>query len=74
MKKVEKYIPAIIPFILGIGCFVAYGIIGSEIIPDGVLKEPFFLLPMGGVLIITSIISILASFFCSLYSRKKSDK
>jgi len=43
----KKYSLAIISVILGIGCMVAYSIIGSEVAPDGILVEPFFLIPIG---------------------------
>jgi hypothetical protein len=37
----KKYLFALIPFILGIGCFAAYIIIGSEVVLDGTLMEAF---------------------------------
>ncbi|WP_157843651.1 DUF3955 domain-containing protein, partial [Clostridium botulinum] len=39
----KKYILSIIPFVLAMGCVMAYNIIGSEVAPDGTLIEPFFL-------------------------------
>ena len=43
----KKYI-YILPFILGIFCFIISGISGSSIAPNGMLIEPFFfLIPIG---------------------------
>ena len=51
----KKYLFTIIPFILGVSCFVAFNIIGSEVAPDGTLVEPFYLIPTGFLLISISI-------------------
>jgi len=40
----KKYLLNLIPFILTALCFVAYNLIGSEVLPDGTLSEPFFLI------------------------------
>ncbi len=37
----------IITIVLGIACFFAFSIIGSEVDSDGILREPFFLVPIG---------------------------
>ena len=52
----KKYLLALIPFIIGIGCLVTYAIIRSEIAPDGTLLEPFFLIPMGYLFVAIGII------------------
>ena len=57
MKK--KFL-ILIPFIIGIGCMVAYSIIGSEIATDGTLLEPFYLIPMGYLFFAIGIILVLA--------------
>ena len=54
MKK--RYLIAIIPFVLGIGCFITYNVIGAEITADGTLVEPFVLLPLGWGLIVVGIV------------------
>ncbi|MEA2112573.1 MAG: DUF3955 domain-containing protein [Patescibacteria group bacterium] len=51
----KKYLLAIIFLVLGIGCAVAYKLIGSEVAPDGTLKEPFALIPLGWLFIIIGI-------------------
>jgi len=45
MKKI--YLIAIIPLALGLGCFIAYNVIGSSVAPDGTLIEAFGLIPIG---------------------------
>ncbi|OAB44721.1 DUF3955 domain-containing protein [Paenibacillus glacialis] len=65
----KKYLLALMSFIIGIGCLVTNGIIGSEVAPDGILKEPFFLIPIGYLFLVIGIILGLAvsigSFFRS---------
>ncbi|NUO75279.1 MAG: DUF3955 domain-containing protein [Lysobacter sp.] len=36
---------------LGSACFIVFGLIGSHVDSDGVLREPFALLPIGWALI-----------------------
>ncbi|MBU2037400.1 DUF3955 domain-containing protein [Patescibacteria group bacterium] len=55
MKKI--YLVAIIPFILGISCIIAYNIIGSSVAEDGTLVEPFALLPIGWLMLAIGIVS-----------------
>jgi hypothetical protein len=57
----KKYILALIPFILGIGCIVSFNSIGSTVASDGTLVEPFYLLPIGYSLIAIGIISLFVS-------------
>jgi hypothetical protein len=51
----KKY-SIILPFIFGIGCFIAYTFIGSYVDQDGLLQEPFFLIPIGFLFIFFGII------------------
>ena len=56
MKKIYLiYLIAIIPFILGICCGIAYGIIGSSVAPDGTLIEPFPLIAVGSSLTVLGL-------------------
>jgi hypothetical protein len=41
---------------LGIICFIVFEFAGSSVDKDGVLSEPFFLIPIGWGLILVSII------------------
>lgn len=49
-------------------CFISYHIIGSEVLPDGRLVEPFALLPIGYLFVLVLIISIVFNF---IFLRKK---
>lgn len=55
-----KYLPALTLFIVGIGCLIAHSIIGAKVGVDGTLIEPFFLLPVGYLLVALGIITGLA--------------
>lgn len=71
----KKYLFTMIPFILGIICFVSYNIIGSEVAPDGTLIEPFGLIPIGFLLISLSIIvSFIMSTWALFHNPTKIDK
>lgn len=71
----KKYLFASLSFIIGLGCFIAYRIIGSEIAPDGTLIEPFFLIPMGYLFFAIGIMIVLVVSVVSLYRKiKKTDK
>ena len=62
----KKYLLNLIPFILTALCFVAYNLIGSEVLPDGTLSEPFFLIPISWFFFLIGvawlIINIILSF------------
>ncbi|MEX0051725.1 DUF3955 domain-containing protein [Clostridium butyricum] len=62
----KKYLFNLIPFILTALCFVAYNLIGSEVLPDGTLSEPFFLIPISWFFFLIGvawlIINIILSF------------
>ncbi|MFU1794343.1 DUF3955 domain-containing protein [Paenibacillus azoreducens] len=51
-----KYLPALLLFIVGIGYLIAHSITGAQIGSDGILIEPFFLLPVGYLLAALGII------------------
>lgn len=62
----KKYLLNLIPFILTALCFVSYNLIGSEVLPDGTLSEPFFLIPISWFFFLIGvawlIINIILSF------------
>lgn len=71
----KKYLFTITPFILGVICFIAFNIIGSEVAPDGTLVEPFGLIPVGFLLISISLIaSFIMSTWALFHSPTKIDK
>lgn len=55
----KKNILNLIPFIITIGCFMAYSIIGDKILPDGTLVEPFFLIPTAWAFFFMGIIGLI---------------
>ncbi len=55
----RKYLVPLLFLFLGLACHATFGIIGTEIAPDGRLVEPFFLLPIGYLLDALSIIAFL---------------
>lgn len=64
----KRYLFSLISFIIGIGCMLAFNIIGSEIAPDGMLVEPFFLIPMGFLFVFIGVIS---SIITTLFFKSK---
>ena len=54
---------AAIAFILaGLGCLIAYSVIGSSVAEDGTLVEPFFLIPIAWILFLTGGMLAIAMF------------
>ena len=53
---------AIALIIAGLGCFVAFSVIGSEVAEDGTLVEPFFLIPLAWLLFLTGGMLAIATF------------
>ncbi|NKF07336.1 DUF3955 domain-containing protein [Clostridium gasigenes] len=71
----KKYILALIPFIIGVVCFITFEIIGSEVAADGTLVEPFFLIPIGFLfLAISVIITIVVRISAFYFNTKKITK
>ena len=71
----KKYLFTMIPFILGVICFVSYSIIGSEITSEGTLVEQCVLIPIGFLLIATSIIVLsIMSTWNLFHNQQKIDK
>ncbi|MGN9162367.1 DUF3955 domain-containing protein [Clostridium sulfidigenes] len=63
----KKYLFSILLVVASIACFTIFNVVGSEVLPDGTLSEPFFLIPIGflfaGIAIISAIIIYLVSKF-----------
>ena len=53
---------AIALIVAGLGCAVAYSLIGSSVAEDGTLVEPFFLIPIAWLLFLTGGILAIATF------------
>ena len=43
-------------------CFIAFNVIGSKVLPDGTLVEPFGLIPIGYLFVLVFIISLICNF------------
>lgn len=52
----KKYLFSIVSMIISIGCFIAFNLIGSEVLSGGTLSEPFFLIPIGFLFAIIAVI------------------
>lgn len=59
----KKYTISLATLALAILCVISYQIIGSEISADGTLIEPFFLIPMGYLFLLISLISSITITF-----------
>ncbi|QHI71648.1 DUF3955 domain-containing protein [Aminipila terrae] len=56
-------------------CFVSYNLIGSKLLPDGTLVEPFALIPIGYLFILLFIISLIFNLLFLLIAKlKKNNK
>lgn len=54
--RISLYV-MLISIIAGIGSFVLFTIIGSSIDSDGILQEPFFLVPIGYLFLLVGLVS-----------------
>ncbi len=61
-----KYKITITFLVLGILCFLSFRLIGSEIDENGILREPFFLIPIGWLFLFLGLFS----FLWILYKKK----
>ncbi len=61
----KKYLLSIIMAVVSIGCFITYNLIGSEVLADGTLSEPFYLIPLGYIFAAIAVISALIIFIKS---------
>jgi hypothetical protein len=53
---------AIALILAGLGCVIAYSAIGSSVAEDGTLVEPFFLIPIAWILILSGGMLAIALF------------
>lgn len=65
----KKYFASLSLIFAGIACFTAYTIIGAKVAPDGILIEPFYLIPMGELFIVLGLFSALGIFTWQLLKR-----
>ncbi|MDU4892129.1 MAG: DUF3955 domain-containing protein [Clostridium sp.] len=67
----KKYIPSGVFLGLAIVCAVAFNVIGSKVLEDGTLVEPFFLIPMMWLFIAISGITLGTALILSRMKRKQ---
>jgi len=67
----KKYLISLISIFISIVCIVSYNIIGSEVLADGTLVEPFFLIPLGWLFIFIALISGVTVFVISFYKKSE---
>jgi hypothetical protein len=70
----KKILIALIPIILGVGCIIAYNIIGASVTAEGLVVEPFFLMPIALLLIVVGIIWLIVAAVSFFRDHKKSNK
>ena len=58
-----------LPFLIAIGCAIAYNIIGCRVLPDGTLDEPFFLVPIECFFFFVGIILLVVRFILFLKTK-----
>ncbi|MBG9617619.1 DUF3955 domain-containing protein [Bacillus cereus] len=68
----NKYSLASIPIFVGIICLMIYKVT-TRIEPDGTLREPFYLLPFGGLLVIIGFILIVFIGIVSIFKKQNNE-
>ncbi len=66
----KKYILNLIPFIIILVCIIAYNCIGSNILEDGTLVEPFYLIPIAWAFLFIGIIGFVIRLLLSYIKSK----
>lgn len=66
----KKYMVSLMMLLMSIGCIVLYNVIGSEVLADGTLSEPFFLIPLAYGFVLAAIILSVVIFTYSKLKRK----
>ncbi len=69
----NKYLFAATPIFLGVLCIIIYSVIGSKVGLDGILVEPFFLIPLSYLFVFSGVISLLFVRITSMIKRKKTN-
>lgn len=67
----KKYLVSLISIFISIICLIAYNVIGSEVLADGTLVEPFFLIPIAWLFVFIALISGLIVFTISCVHKSK---
>lgn len=67
----KKYLLASTPIVLGVISFLIFMIKGSNVAPDGTLEEPFFLIPIGFLLLFIGCICVVGVVLLSLIQKTR---
>lgn len=67
----KKYKITLLCLIMTLLCLVSYNLIGSKVLEDGTLQEPFFLIPIAYLFLFASIISAVVIKIKDVYKLKK---
>lgn len=67
----KKHILNLIPFIIMIICIIAYNCIGSNVLEDGTLSEPFYLIPIAWTFFFIGIIGFIIRLLLNYVKCKK---
>lgn len=59
MNQIKKYGVPLVGLCFGLFCLVRYQMIGSYVAADGLLVEPFYLIPLGYLGLMTAVVSFL---------------
>lgn len=70
----KKYLLNVIPFIIVGICFLAYNVIGSEVLADGTLSEPFYLIPMAYLFVLIGLVWLIVNVVSLFIKKNKLDK
>ena len=68
----KKYKISLLCLLMTVLCIVSFNLIGSKVLEDGTLQEPFFLIPIAYLFLIISIISAIVVKLKNVYKSKKS--
>ena len=59
----------LLPFLISCGCAITYNIIGSRVLSDGTLDEPFFLVPIECFFFLVGILLLLIQLILFVIKR-----
>lgn len=59
----KKYWLSMLLFMLGFACLAAYKVIGSSILDDGMLNEPFALIPLFWLFMMFGVSTLVITLF-----------
>ncbi|CND12739.1 MULTISPECIES: DUF3955 domain-containing protein [Yersinia pseudotuberculosis complex] len=68
VKKLSLFIFTLFG-LTGLGCFISKALAGSYIDEDGVLHEPFFLIPLGYLFLLVALIALI-TFLIAKYKER----